>query len=37
MTLANSFPPDDPLRQTFLTAAPIRRIGRVKAGRQPAQ
>ncbi len=39
LALANSFAPDDPLRHAFLSAAPVRRIrrvrGRNKGGRQP--
>jgi hypothetical protein len=38
LALANSFAPDDPLRDVFLAAAPVRRILRLrggnKAGRQ---
>jgi len=32
LTLANSFAPDDPLRHTFLAAAPVRRIVHVGGG-----
>jgi hypothetical protein len=32
LALANSFAPDEPLREAFLTAAPVLRIRRAPAG-----
>jgi hypothetical protein len=35
LKIANSFAPDEPLRATFLAAAPVRRILRDAAGKRP--